>query len=111
MDFERSHLSSPKGTSRTIQVPFCEEKVFNLSELHFSKVTSYKIYTLVKLPKSVCLRSGSKSFFLNVILFRREYDLSLSCSCFLKNLNFEIPFVVDTIDLIDVRNKGCAENA
>ena len=29
------------------QVPFCEEKVFNYSELHFSKVTSYKIHILV----------------------------------------------------------------
>ena len=27
-------------------IPFCEEKVFNYSELHFSKVTSYKIHNL-----------------------------------------------------------------
>ena len=30
-----------------LQVPFCEEKVFSYSKLHFSEVTSYEIHTLV----------------------------------------------------------------
>ena len=38
-----------------IQVPFCEEKVFNYSELHFSKVTSYKIHILVDYLAQGCI--------------------------------------------------------
>ena len=39
-------FSSQNGTCILIQVPICEEKVFNWSELHFSEVTSFKIHTL-----------------------------------------------------------------
>ena len=38
----------------TIQVPFFEEKVFDYSDLHFSEVTSYKIYTLAKRWRFIC---------------------------------------------------------
>ena len=34
---------------------FEKKKVFNLPELHFSEVTSYKIYTLVRKKKELFL--------------------------------------------------------
>ena len=39
---------------------FSEEKVFNLSELHFSKVTSYKIHILVACLKVISVNKGDK---------------------------------------------------
>ena len=41
MDFVKSHFRKMQ-----LKVPFCEKKVFNYSELHFSEITSYKIHTL-----------------------------------------------------------------
>ena len=49
-----------------IQVPFCEEKVFNYSELHFSKVTSYKIHILAY------SRHPSFDFFFHYYYFDKE---------------------------------------
>ena len=71
---ESKHTIFFKCYDSLLQVPFCEdESVLNYSELHFSKVTSFKIGTLVfgqKSPKTAIVihaderaRSASSQLF------------------------------------------------
>ena len=47
------HFFHKKGTCIVLHLPFCKEKVFNLSELHFPEVTSYKIHTFISF--AICI--------------------------------------------------------
>ena len=68
-----------------IQVHFCEEKPFNLSELHFSEVISCKIHTLVYLAHIFVTPLRSEFYEWKIPMFlqvKTVFFFIPHCNCF-----------------------------
>ena len=73
------NFSHHKRVPIALQVPFCDKKVFNWSELHFSEVTSYKTRILMPFASIAKIVKTSKQYMHSTLYFCQDCHEDKEC--------------------------------